>query len=153
MSCMSSPPQAKRFHSPVFFFDQIESAAQRSEYAGVLVKFLNRKAASKITELSCLTRQILIKFYKAGICLRAKFGCQNTEFAKKLLASLRCPAYFEWPDRLRIPLDAQRSVRVKNHTAGKKAGPQPAPPGCGLSTSATAETAAVSLQETIITRL
>jgi hypothetical protein len=35
----------------------------------------------------------------------------------------------------------------KNHVAGKKAGPQPAPPGCGLSTSATAETAAVSTSE------
>jgi hypothetical protein len=94
---MSSPPRAKRFHSPVFFFDQIESAAQRSEYAGVLVKFLNRKAASKITELSCLTRQILIKFYKAGICLRAEFGCQNTEFAKKLLAFCVAPLTLNGP--------------------------------------------------------
>lgn len=97
MTCMSSAHAQSVLHSRVFFFDRIESASQRWDYAGVLVKFLNGKAASKITELSCLTRQILIKFYKAGICLRAKFGCRNTEFAKKLVAFCVAPLTLNGP--------------------------------------------------------
>ena len=66
----------------------------------------------------------------------------NYRVCQEATGTFASPVYFGWPDRLRIPLDAQGSVWV-NHKTGKK-WPQPAPPGCGLSTSATAETAAVS---------
>ena len=61
-----------------------------------------------ITGLSFLTRQILIKFCKVRICPRANSGAKLV--CQEATGAFASPVYFEWPDRLRIPLDAQGSL-------------------------------------------